>query len=351
MIIGESLHPYYLWPLLAFVISVVVTLLMIRIPIYDVPNERSSHQKMTPRGAGLGILLAFTGVWMTRGLSGIPFYDLYIGWMLCLGASVVMGLVGFMDDLFNIKESTKLMIQLLIVFSLTVFGIRFFTFPLPILGDISLNMPVSIVITTLWIVGFMNAYNFMDGLNGMTGIVTIIASFFWFLITHQLSCDVLSYSALILIFALLGFLGFNFPKAKIFLGDVGSLFMGSLFAFWAILGTLPQFGRISLWTVPMLFCLYLYDVIFTRIRRLYRGYPFMSSHREHLYQLLNRTGWSHAQVVSLYGGFFCLQGITAYFMQEVSSQYHLYFFFPFIGIYGILTYKILIKSRQHNIHV
>ena len=353
MIDSETLisQHYYLLYILAFFITAVVTVLMIRVPIHDVPNERSSHQKITPRGAGLGILLAFVIVWMVRGLSGIPFYEIYFSWMLCLGASVIIGLMGLMDDLFNINEFSKLIFQILIVLSLALFDVRFMTLPLPFFGDIPLNMSLGIIVTVLWIVGFINAYNFMDGLNGITGIMTIIASFFWFLITHQGSAEILSFSALILIVANLGFLGFNFPKAMIFLGDVGSLFMGSLFAFWAILGTLPQFGSISLWTVPMLFCLYLYDVIFTRLHRLYRGHSFMSAHREHIYQLLNRCGWSHSQVVSLYGGFFCLQGVTAYYMQPFPARYHLYFFLPFLVIYGLLTYKVLIKARQYDIHV
>ena len=341
----------YLLYLLSFSIAFVVTILMIVFPINDVPNERSSHLKITPRGAGFGILLAYIGVWQIRGFGGLPFYEAYIYWILCLGVCTLLGIMGFLDDLFNIKESLKLTFQVILVIFLAVNGIRYTMLSLPLFGEIKLGLGWGLILTLLWVVGFMNAFNFMDGLNGMTGVITIIASFFWYLIARQASSEILSFSALILLCANLGFLGFNFPRAFIFSGDVGSLFMGSLFAFWAVLGALPDFGEISIGTVPMLFCLYLYDVIYTRIRRVYQGHPFLSAHREHIYQLLNRTGWSHPQVVLLYGGFFCIQGMAAYYMQSIPHVIHFYFFLPFLAVYSFLAHKVLKKARRNGIHV
>ena len=346
-----TLHFDYVLYALAFFITVAVTLFMVFFPIQDIPNERSSHAEITPRGAGLGILIAFIGIWIIKGFNGIAFYNLSFCWLLCLGASMTMGLVGLLDDLYNIHEMLKLIFQGIVAIFIVMMGIRFTTFPLPEFGQLPLTMSLGTMITVLWIVGFINAYNFMDGLNGITSVTTMVASIFWYLIAYQTASEIFSFSAVLLIFANLGFLGFNFPKAMIFLGDVGSLFMGSLFAFWAILATMPEFGAISIWTMPMLFCLHLYDVIFTRFHRLYRGHPFMSAHREHVFQLLNRMGWSHSQVVVVYGGCFCFQGMTAYYMQLVSSSYHLYFFLPYLIIYSHLTNKVLIKARQQGIPV
>ena len=135
------------------------------------------------------------------------------------------------------------------------------------------------------------------------------------------------------------------------MGDTGSLFIGSLFSIWAIIGALPFFGEISFFTIPLIFFIYLYDVIITRLRRLTRGHAFMKAHREHFFQLLNRIGWSHGQVSLLYMFFCFLQGIAAVQMQACPREQHLLFFFPFLGLYSLGSWVIIRASRRKGIDV
>lgn len=334
--------------ILSFLVSLLVTRVMMFVDIHDIPGDRSSHKLVTPRGGGLGILFAFYISWFLHGVSGFPFYEAYFNWLACVVVAALMGGVGFVDDLAGIRDAIKLGFQTLVCGILVFSGIKFMTVPLPFLGYVPLGFLGSLV-TMFWLVGFMNAFNFMDGLNGMSSGVTIVASFFWFLITLKAGSEALSFSALIILAANLGFIGFNFPHAKIFMGDTGSLFLGALFSLWAVLSTLPEFGEISLWTMPMIFFIYLYDVIFTRIRRLLKGHSLLSAHREHLYQLLNRLGWSHARVTLVYMVFFFFQGSMAYGMQFVSPEYHSWFFMVLLPLYIALSLLIVKKARAQGI--
>jgi len=340
------------WPkdilvlVLAFLLSWIVTRAMIFVNIQDIPVERSSHKKITPRAGGVGILTGFLVSVMIQDFSHLPFYEDWILLILLLCSAAIMGLIGFLDDIKGLSPIFRLLIQIGTAWFFVSFLGVFQTIPFPYLGEINLG-PFSLLISILWIVGFTNAFNFMDGLNGMAGVTTIIACLFLSILTYINHSDFQIH--LILASATFGFLRFNFPNAKIFLGDVGSFFLGFFFAAWSLVAVRPVYGKFSIWVVPLLFFIYIYDVIFTCTRRLIKGKSFFEAHCEHLYQLLSQTGWSHIKVTSLYGLIFITQGVVAFLMIGKPAEDHLLFFIPFLMGAIPFTWWILSRARKAGV--
>jgi UDP-N-acetylmuramyl pentapeptide phosphotransferase/UDP-N-acetylglucosamine-1-phosphate transferase len=331
---------------LAFLFSCSVTRIMIFLNIRDVPTERSSHKEITPRAGGVGLLFGFyMSVW-AQGFPQVPFYEDWISLIILLCSAAVMGVMGFLDDIKGSSPIFKLLIQMGTAWFLVRCLGAFQTIPIPYFGEINLG-PFSLLISIFWIVGFTNAFNFMDGVNGMSGIMTVISCIFLSILSNINHSDFQIH--LILASATLGFLIFNFPKAKIFLGDVGSLFLGCLFAGWSLLALRPVYGKFSIWVIPLLFFIYLYDVIFTRIRRAIKGKSFLEAHCEHLYQLLSRTGWSHTKVTSVYALIFIAQGITSLFMITRPPEVHLLFLIPFLVGAIPFTWWVLLRARKAGV--
>lgn len=246
---------------------------MIKIGPVDRPNARSSHTQPVPKGGGLGPVVVFLGtmtaVVISSGWDGLA--------LLGLGFLVVPT-VALLDDIYDLRITIKLAAQvigagLVVASGLTVSHLG----PLP-LG------PFGPVLTVCWIVYVTNAVNFMDGLNGLVAGTSAIAAIA--LVTSTAAMT--KFPAAILAGSLLGFLPFNFPRARIFLGDVGSQFCGFTLAVFAVIevGSETQTGLI----VPLALMALLVDVAVTLVRRFAAGVRVTQAHRSHCYQLLHRTG-------------------------------------------------------------
>jgi len=161
----------------------------------------------------------------------------------------------------------------------------------------------------LWLVGLTNAYNFMDGIDGIAGGQAVVAGLGWAVIGAMRAEQETVVFALLLAGASLGFLTRNWPPARVFMGDVGSTFLGFSFAALPILvdpvdSHLFLAGVIFVWP-------FVFDAGFTMLRRLFRGENILQAHRSHLYQRLVITGWSHRAVTLLYAGLAAAGGILA----------------------------------------
>ena len=218
-------------------------------------------------------------------------------------------------------------------------------------GILSINnkLPgiVSYVITLCWIIGMTNAYNFMDGLNGMAGGNAVIASVFFCVISFKQGGNftyIVSYS---LAAAVLGFLVFNFPKGKLFMGDVGSTFLGFSFATLAIIASLYDNAHTSLLVIPLLFFHFIYDTFFTFLRRLFNGENVFQAHRTHLYQLFNLLGYKHITVTLFYCTMAVLQGVGAMWMVTVPGPKRLFVFVPFFIFQMIYSIIIIIHTKKN----
>jgi UDP-N-acetylmuramyl pentapeptide phosphotransferase/UDP-N-acetylglucosamine-1-phosphate transferase len=272
----------------------------------DLPNPRSLHSIPTPRIGGLGIALAFC----VSLLSIETFRHSRISELIAsgqserfmVGAALALALAGLYDDLRHLSASMKFTCEFIAAIAVVAAGISFAPFPfLPSIVSVSLSS----VITLLWLTWFCNVFNFMDGINGLSGSTGFIYGITFFLLSLQHGENSLALFSLLLAGGCLGFVFLNFPRARIFMGDTGSLFLG--FFFGLLLVRLAQLGT-NLAALGLIVSVYVFDSGFTLIRRVRRGENVFNAHRSHLYQRLVQAGVSQTRVTLLY---LLLQGMTA----------------------------------------
>ncbi len=276
--------------------------------ILDHPNERSSHEVPTPRGGGLVMALAtIAGYAVLSLVTGIPLNYGYI-----LASLVIIG-IGLVDDLYSVWFFWRLIGQFAAAFIFIVLSGTYGAIYFPFLGDTVMPALLSIAVTSLAIVYFLNAYNFMDGIDGIAGLQAVIAGVCWLVVGSLIGLDAAVLLGGSLAAASLGFLILNWQPAKIFMGDAGSSFLGFSFAVLPIVATnggsskagLPLLiGVLTVWP-------FIFDSLITLFRRGLRGEKVWSAHREHLYQRLVIGGWSHATVTSIYGVLAALSSAVA----------------------------------------
>jgi Fuc2NAc and GlcNAc transferase len=280
MVFKTGIIPFFISFCSAFVISRIGS----RISLIDNPNERSSHSQPTPRGGGIGIWLSFMVV---------PFFLLPTSSFRFIEFAVVaslVGLFGLVEDRFNLSSKLRLAIQL----SLSSVTVYLFIIPLTTFSSL-----LTFLFWVVFITGTSNFYNFMDGINGIAGLTGIVGfgliTFFSYFITNEPDIALMSIS---LVSACLGFLPFNFPKARVFMGDVGSVSLGFLFAFFVI--KLSATINIFLCSIMFLYTFYA-DALVTIYYRWRQGENLMKAHRSHLYQYMaNELRLAHWKVTIIY---------------------------------------------------
>jgi UDP-GlcNAc:undecaprenyl-phosphate GlcNAc-1-phosphate transferase len=264
-------------------------------PLMDAPNDRSSHVRPTPRGGGVGIVVAALCGWVmfwSAGFgsrpAGAPEFGLAAG-------ALVVALAGLMDDRRAQPASIKLGAQALAAGIAIGCGLAIERVALPGLGVVELG-PLAWPLTFLWLVGLTNAFNFMDGLDGLAAATATIAAAALALVAQASGNGPVAALAWSLAAASAGFLLLNRPPARIFMGDVGSQFLGFAFAGLGVLMAARMDDGGGALLVPLLLFHFLFDTLLTAWRRWRRGAALWQAHREHLYQRLNRTGLSHGWV-------------------------------------------------------
>ncbi len=276
---------------------------MIRLAVLDTPSHRSSHARPTPKGGGVGVIVAFlvfvpAALWWRGG--GIPVDTLAI-----LGAVAALALISWFDDLRQFPPLVKLLAQ-----ALTAAVILWGLGPLP-----TWRLP-GLAISFGWLLFVTNALNFIDGLNGLAAGSMALACLFIGLTAPAVptgSGGLQGVAALVLASGLTGFLPFNYPRARIFLGDVGSQGAGLAVAAFGLLRWQDTSAG-SLLVMPLLLCGILYDVAFTLCRRWLAGERLHEAHRSHLYQLAFRSGVPAPLVALLHWGFVLWGGAIATFV-------------------------------------
>ena len=281
---------------------------MTRLGAIDTPGTRSSHTRPTPKGGGVGIVLAFLlGMGVLYEFAAFSrIADPYFRAVLAAGLGIAA--IAFLDDIFYWPASVKLLAQVGAALLAVGGGLSLSFLRLPLFGTVELGW-LGPVLTVAWIVAATNAMNFIDGLNGLASGVTAIACAVLAAIGAWLGAPFIYFAALILLAGIIGFLPFNFPNARIFMGDVGSQFCGFLLAVLAVAAGRFEAVELSVALVPMLISGVLFDVAFTLLRRFLAGERLAEAHRGHLYQLAHRSGMSALRVTLVHWAFAAWGGV------------------------------------------
>lgn len=257
--------------------------------LMDVPNARSSHSVPTPRGGGVAIVLSFLAALPILALVGVLAWP--VMWAL-LGAGAWVAVVGFLDDHGHIAARWRLLAHFVGAgWALAWLG---GLPPLAIFGfDLELGW-LGHVLAVFYLVWLLNLYNFMDGIDGIASVEAISVCLGGAVLYVLLGEPAVAVTPLLLAVAVAGFLFWNFPPARIFMGDAGSGFLGialgvlSLQAAWVA----PQL----LWSWLILLGVFVVDATWTLFRRLLRGDKVYEAHRSHAYQYASRQFGKHLPV-------------------------------------------------------
>ena len=301
-----------------------------RFYILDHPNERSLHSQPTPRTGGLGILvglyLAASG--MVAWIGAVPIAVFWIA-----GTGLMVAIVSFLDDRFSVPVLYRMIVHFIAAGGLVYGGLGLEAFQLPGVTW-NLDYTVAFILTLLIVVWLVNLYNFMDGMDGFAGGMALFGFGAYAVLGWMAGDQAFASLSLIIAAAAVGFLVFNFPPARIFMGDTGSSLLGFLaaaFAFWA-----DRDGIFPLWVGVLIFSPFIVDATVTLFRRAYRKERIWQAHKSHYYQRLVQLGWGHRKTVLWEYALMALCGVSAIWALSLSPamQWGIIGFWVFF--YGVL---------------
>ncbi len=272
---------------------------------FDFHDDRKTHTQLIPRIGGVAI---FVTVNVVLGVAALLFDELRqyeIGrnhLLIVLIGAAMMHLVGLADDIRNIRARWKLMLQVAIALAVYLAGVRVTTLSLPGIGIVELGTWLGLLFTVFWLVGITNAFNLIDGLDGLAGGAALFALTTLFFVASTQGMVDASFVTIVVAGAVLGFLFFNFHPASIFLGDSGSLFLGFMLAGMGLLSSQKGSTAVAVAIPVVSLGLPVIDTLLAIIRRFLRGQPIFSADRGHIHHRLLNLGHSPRKVALLLYG-------------------------------------------------
>ncbi|KGF66197.1 MraY family glycosyltransferase [Pseudomonas lutea] len=262
--------------------------------LLDIPNGRSSHTVATPRGGGVAIVVSYLValVWMLS--SGLMARDPFLA---MFGAGVLIAALGFLDDHGHIAARWRLLGHFL-----AAAWALFWLGGLPAIDVFGMTLARGLVVNVLaafYLVWLLNLYNFMDGIDGIASVEAICVCIGAAIIYALSGFATLMWLPVLLACAVAGFLIWNFPPARIFMGDAGSGFLGIMLGCLSLQGA--WISSQFLWVWLILLGVFIVDATVTLIRRLIRGDKVYEAHRSHAYQFASRRFGKHLPVTSAVG--------------------------------------------------
>ncbi|PYB69520.1 glycosyl transferase [Pseudomonas sp. LB-090624] len=284
-----SIPFFFVLLVLAWVLTWVLRTYALSRKIIDVPNERSSHTTPTPRGGGVAIVLTFliAALW----LSAFHKLDLWL-FAAIFGGGAAIAALGFLDDHGHIHAKWRLLCHFIIAgWVVACLG----GFPPVVVFEYELDLGwAGSIFALLYLAWLTNLYNFMDGIDGIASVEAITSCLGACGIYYFVQMPDLMVLPLILAAAVIGFLIWNFPPARIFMGDAGSGFLGLMLGAISIHAALSSFNLFYSWLI--LLGVFIVDATLTLARRLFRGEKVYEAHRSHAYQFAARRFGKHAPV-------------------------------------------------------
>jgi UDP-N-acetylmuramyl pentapeptide phosphotransferase/UDP-N-acetylglucosamine-1-phosphate transferase len=274
--------------------------------LIDHPGQRRSHAEPTPRGGGIGIVIAAATFFAT------PLFSVYPGATgvaaATLFGTIVVASVGWWDDHFGLAASVRFAGHVVAAFALAW----------------SLFAHDGIIVFAVFafaVAWSVNLHNFMDGINGILGVQAAFVFLVLAMLGQHYAQPTYMFLTGALFAATLGFLPFNFPRARVFMGDVGSGALGFLIA--AAIGIGIDFGLLIPSEALILASAFVIDASCTLVSRMLRGRRWYSAHREHLYQWLARGDRNHVRVVAIYAAWNLFVVAPALFIFEITAGYEM----------------------------
>ncbi len=300
----------------------------IRYQWLDIPNERSMHQATIPRGAGIVFVLLWSFSLLFLKLQHyLSLEDL----LLLLPAGCLVSILGFVDDRDSLSAVKRLIIQCLVAgLFIALLGhcsaLRLWSYTPVYLG---LLAPAIVLFLLVWSI---NAYNFMDGLDGISGIeaMSVFGMGTWLFWDQGVRGLALASGALVCVVS--GFLLWNWPKAKVFMGDAGSYCLGFAVAAFAFIGDQRYGIPMMLWLI--IYGVFCFDATATLLRRLLKGETLSAAHSLHAYQRLHHAGFSTVRILF---GLGVVNAVLAGIVYSITR-------YPSLGLLGFLLALFIVAS-------
>lgn len=324
----------------SFFVSLIINIIAIRaiIPFLisrkfvDLPNERSSHSNPTPKGAGIIIVTSFVIMWHLA--FGLKFW--YLGISLCI---TCLALVSLINDRKSLTPILRLFFQMIVVsFFLYIWFYAPYGNETQSYATFNLLLPIGMQLILIFflILWFINLFNFMDGIDGISGAQCIIIGFGSLISSFfsGLESDILFFLSGFLVGSGMAFLFWNWNPAKVFLGDVGSIPLGLINIILIMVLCVN-----NLWFSAFFLCnYYVIDSTTTLFKRFFKKKPFWEAHKEHCYQIAIQNGKSHSNVCIAIG----FHGVMMIVFASISSYFQSNTIITLCLILSILSTIVLI---------
>lgn len=297
-----------------FLVSLLLMPLIIRFSarkgLYDPTNDRKIHKGKISRLGGLGIFSGFTVALVCLLIFD---FDVQFNVPLFVSALLLAFLTGFIDDIITVKARYKLLFQLICGLMVALSGLMITKITLFAGFDIQFGV-LSYIITMVWVAGFMNAINMLDGMDGLASGIVLVASVFLAVIGWLQGLSIVTYLSLAVVGAVMGFLIYNYPPAKIFMGDGGAYFLGFMYAVLPLIG-IKKASTITIFYIPMVLLLIpLVDVVNVMRKRINAGYHIFIADRNHIHHRMLRIGFTIRGILWVMYSYTAILGSFAVFM-------------------------------------
>ena len=344
-------HNVFVIVIVTFLASLILVPIVKKIAIHinamDEPNERKIHKVPMPRLGGLAIFLAFLLGYMLYGEISTQMLSILIG-------SFLLILVGIVDDIHSVKARYKLIVQIVAAAIVVLYGDLSFT-ELSVFGyNIYFNDFFGALLSILFIVAITNAINLIDGLDGLaagiSSIYFLTIAIIAFILNRIGGLDVII--SLIMLGSTLGFLFHNFPPAKIFMGDTGSLFLGFMISIIALLGY-----KVTTFTsliVPIIIlAIPIFDTVFAILRRLLKGQNIGVADKEHFHHQLLKMKYSPTKsILIIYAIDIAFAAVSIfYILGDNQIAIAIYVVLMILLLFVILKTDVLFEHKKKNANV
>ena len=341
--------------ILSFVFTPFVRLFCLKSGLLDMPSKRKIHERALPRLGGVALILSFAITLLLAFLWDQNFRNIFSSRITGLFIGIlVLAILGLSDDIYGIRALVKLAGQIAVSLILFSYGFRIGFFTNPVHGgEMPLPFFISLFLTVSWIVGMINALNLIDGLDGLASGIAAIAGFCLIFVGLYLKTPLTVIILSILCGSSLGFLYYNFPPAKIFLGDTGSMFLGLTLAVSGLIGFQYKVATAVVLIIPICaLALPIYDTALAIWRRLLKNGSIFIADKRHLHHRILQFGLTQRDVVIAFYSATAYFGIIAFLFILIPNQYALLLLLLLsIGIFWGMRTIGFIERKLKKIHI